>query len=96
VGRRRKRLDPSHPLHAFAIELRDLRDAAGPAGACKATCELVGIHRTTYYAWLQGTQLPGARRLGTHREGVERRYRILGGTPSGSGGCTRGTNCEAA
>lgn len=59
MGRRPKQLKPDDPLHAFAIELKTLRDSAGPAGSSKATCAAAGINRTTYYAWLAGRQLPG-------------------------------------
>ncbi|WP_372411854.1 helix-turn-helix domain-containing protein [Streptomyces luteireticuli] len=58
MGRLPKALDPRDPLQAFAIELRALRDAAGAAGGQAATCEAVGINRSTYYAWLSGAQLP--------------------------------------
>ncbi|WP_137034667.1 hypothetical protein [Streptomyces albus] len=40
------------------MELKTLRDAAGKAGLVKPTCEAAGIHRTTYYAWLSGKQIP--------------------------------------
>jgi len=71
MGRRPKPLDPANPLHAFAVELRTLRDAAGASGLCDPTCERVGITRTTYYAWLGGKQLPGVDVLASrfHRGG---------------------------
>ncbi|MGW7020440.1 hypothetical protein ACWGGS_13980 [Streptomyces decoyicus] len=59
MGRRPSPLDPDDPLHAFAIELRALRDVAGSDGTFKATCARVGISRSTYFAWLGGKQLPG-------------------------------------
>lgn len=59
MGRRPNQLDPSIPLHRFAIELRKLRDSAGAAGGCQATCKSAGISKATYYAWLSGVQLPG-------------------------------------
>ncbi|MFI6045283.1 BsuBI/PstI family type II restriction endonuclease [Nocardia sp. NPDC051321] len=55
MGRRRKRLDPNHPLAAFATELQVLRDTAGKAGAPDA---VPGISKSTYYAWLSGSRLP--------------------------------------
>ncbi|MGY1895030.1 BsuBI/PstI family type II restriction endonuclease [Nocardia gipuzkoensis] len=58
MGRRPKRLDPNDPLEAFALELRTLRDGAGRAGREKETCAAGKINRSTYYAWLAGTQLP--------------------------------------
>ncbi|WP_158716943.1 hypothetical protein [Streptomyces rimosus] len=58
MGRRPKALNPNDPLHAFAIDLNALRDAAGPAGKLGATCAAAGITRSTYYAWLSGAQLP--------------------------------------
>ncbi|BBJ41382.1 hypothetical protein SSPO_041000 [Streptomyces antimycoticus] len=60
MGRRPKPLNPDDPLQAFAIELRALRDAAGASGEREATCEASGIKRSTYYAWLNGTQLPSS------------------------------------
>ncbi|MFC4034187.1 hypothetical protein ACFO3J_22310 [Streptomyces polygonati] len=75
MGRRPKPLNPNDPLHAFAIELIGLRDAAGPAGRIKATCDQVGVTRTTYYAWLAGKQLPG-------RDVLELTVRAWGGDPA--------------
>jgi hypothetical protein len=72
MGRRPKPLNPSDPLHAFAMELVKLRDAAGPAGSARATCDQVGVTRTTYYAWLAGKQLPG-------RDSLELTVRAWGG-----------------
>ncbi|MFF0613264.1 hypothetical protein ACFYUD_31810 [Nocardia tengchongensis] len=72
LGRRQKRLDPGQPLHAFAVDLRRLRDQAGPVGALDQTCKLGDISRTTYYAWLEGKQLPG-------RDALERVVRAWGG-----------------
>lgn len=59
MGRRPNPLNPEDPLHAFAIELRALRDSVGAAGDVRATCKAAGITRGTYYAWLSGKQLPG-------------------------------------
>lgn len=75
MGRRPKPLNPNHPLHAFAIELKVLRDAAGLAGEVKATCDRIGVNRTTYYAWLGGKQLPG-------RDVLELMVRAWGGDPA--------------
>ncbi|MFB7810803.1 helix-turn-helix domain-containing protein [Streptomyces virginiae] len=72
MGRRPSRLNPNNPVEAFALELRALRDAAGPAGTVTATCRAAGITRTTYYAWLSGKQLPG-------RDALERVVRPWGG-----------------
>lgn len=72
MGRRPKRLDSSQPLQAFAIELRNLRNQAGSAGLPDQTCMLADISQTTYYAWLQGKQLPG-------RDSLERVVRAWNG-----------------
>ncbi|MFB6520103.1 hypothetical protein [Streptomyces sp. NPDC056401] len=72
MGRRPRALDPTDPLQAFAIDLRALRDAAGATGTAVATCNATGITRTTYYAWLAGTQLPG-------RDVLEPTVRLWGG-----------------
>ncbi|MFE3193106.1 helix-turn-helix domain-containing protein [Nocardia sp. NPDC059240] len=72
MGRRPKRLDPGEPLHAFAAELRRLRDQAGSSGTMIQTCKSGAISRTTYYAWLEGRQLPG-------RDALERIVRGWGG-----------------
>lgn len=75
MGRRPNPLNPDDPLHAFAIELGALRDRAGLAGMAKATCDRVGVNRTTYYAWLGGKQLPG-------RDVLELTVRAWGGDPA--------------
>ncbi|MGW7247370.1 hypothetical protein [Streptomyces decoyicus] len=75
MGRRPEPLDPSNPLHAFALNLVELRDAAGPAGRVKETCAEAGINRSTYYAWLSGKQLPG-------RDALEVAVRSWGGDVS--------------
>ncbi|MFC5724006.1 hypothetical protein ACFP1Z_27950 [Streptomyces gamaensis] len=72
MGRRPGPLDPSNPLHAFALGLVELRDTAGPAGRVKETCTGAGIGRSTYYAWLGGKQLPG-------RDALEVAVRFWGG-----------------
>ncbi|MEU7149747.1 hypothetical protein AB0B15_17185 [Streptomyces sp. NPDC045456] len=58
LGRRPSLLDPSNPLHRFALELRKLKYQAKAAGEVAATCRRVNISRATYYAWLSGKQLP--------------------------------------
>ncbi|MFD4786240.1 helix-turn-helix domain-containing protein [Streptomyces sp. NPDC058459] len=63
VGRRPKPLDPSQPLHAFALELRLLRDKAGALGSEKETCQRAEIGRSTYYSYLNGENLPSRDRL---------------------------------
>ncbi|MFG2228063.1 hypothetical protein [Streptomyces sp. NPDC048644] len=79
--------------------LRTLRDTAGPAGDRKHTCDVAGIEKGTYYAWLRGRQLPGRDRLelvvrtwgGDPREWVqkraetERQLAVHGGRPAWSG-----------
>ncbi|MFC9736644.1 helix-turn-helix domain-containing protein [Streptomyces noursei] len=72
VGRRPKPLDPNQPLHAFAIELRLLRERAGAVGAEKVTCERAEIGRSTYYSYLNGENLPS-------RENLERVVKAWGG-----------------
>ncbi|WP_411140299.1 helix-turn-helix domain-containing protein [Streptomyces sp. x-80] len=71
VGRRPKPLDPNQPLHAFAIELRLLRERAGAAGSEKETCERAEIGRSTYYSYLNGENLPS-------RESLERVVKAWG------------------
>lgn len=72
MGRRPAPLDPDHPLGAFALELKALRDAAGSRGACRPTCERAGFTRATYYAWLSGKQLP-------ERDALQRAVKFWGG-----------------
>lgn len=63
MGRRPKPLDLNHPLHAFANDLRLLRDQAGAAGSARETCEQAGIGRSTYYSYLKGENLPDRENL---------------------------------
>lgn len=72
VGRRPKPLDLNHPLHAFAHELRLLRDQAGAPGSERETCERAQIGRSTYYSYLNGENLPS-------RESLERVIKAWGG-----------------
>ncbi|WP_177235138.1 helix-turn-helix domain-containing protein [Streptomyces sp. MUSC 14] len=72
MGRRPKPLDPNQPLHAFAIQLRLLRDRAGAASSEKETCERAEIGRSTYYSYLNGENLPS-------RENLERVIKAWGG-----------------
>lgn len=72
VGRRPKPLDRDHPLHAFAIDLRLLRDQAGAVGSVRTTCQEASIGRSTYYSYLKGMNLPD-------RENLERVIRLWGG-----------------
>ncbi|WP_433762277.1 helix-turn-helix domain-containing protein [Nocardia sp. CA-135398] len=73
-------LDPGLPLHAFAAELRSLRDSAGQAGTVTETCARAGISRTTYYAWLEGRQrlprswIPGRTRSDNQRHARQFSY----------------------
>lgn len=72
MGRRPKLLDPNHPLEAFAIELRALREEAGQVGGLRETCAAAEISESTYYAWMAGTQLP-------NRDALERVVRLWRG-----------------
>ncbi|MFJ2812169.1 helix-turn-helix domain-containing protein [Streptomyces sp. NPDC087294] len=72
VGRRPKPLDLNHPLHAFAHQLRLLRDQAGTPGSERETCERAEIGRSTYYSYLNGENLPS-------RESLERVVKAWGG-----------------
>lgn len=64
MTRRPRPLDPADPLGGFAIELRALRDAAGPDAATLddiATTGLVG--RSSIYAILNGVRMPSPTKL---------------------------------